>query len=353
MLFSKSKTYNSPKKFRKDRKGLYFCVNIYHVLKKKKVSAISHSPQLKGIVTRTTGSHCTVTHDDVQHECTFRGKFRIDRAQLSTNPVAVGDEVLYSIPENSELGVIEEVLPRKNYLIRKAILHARKVHILCANIDQAVLIYTLKYPKTSAGFANRFLTIAEAYHIPIVILINKTDLLTTKEEKAHLVDVQSCYEKIGYTVHALSFHDKKNAALLENIFSDKISFLGGHSGAGKSTLVNLLNPDLDLRTQEISGFNDKGMHTTTYTEMYKIGKGYIIDAPGIKEMGLVDFDKQEVGHYFPEIRAKMSDCKFNNCTHINEPNCAIKEALATGEIHRSRYESYVRLYLSQEEAEEY
>lgn len=318
---------------------------------KKKTKQTLTSPQmprLKGLVTRTTGAHCTVTTpDEKQFECTFRGKFRIDRAQLSTNPVAVGDEVLFSQPENSELGVIEDILPRKNYLIRKAILHARKVHILCANIDQAVLIYTLKLPKTSSGFANRFLTIAEAYQIPIIILINKIDLLD-EEDKAQLLDIQNCYEKIGYPVYALSLIEDKNRDLLNSIFSDKISFLGGHSGAGKSTLVNRLNPALDLRTQEISAYNDKGMHTTTYSEMYKIGSGYIIDAPGIKEMGLVDISKEELGDYFPEIRSRKIDCKFKNCTHVNEPNCAVKAAVEAGEIHPSRYESYVRLFIGED-----
>lgn len=272
---------------------------------------------------------------------------------LTTNPVAVGDYVDFSMPENSETGVVERLHDRTNYLIRKAVLHAKKVHVLCANVDQVVLLFTVKSPKTSWGFANRFLAIAEAYHIPVVILLNKIDLLTNEQDLALKEDAMACYQKADYHVHAVSCTDLAYRELILSVFKGKTTFLGGHSGAGKSTLVNLLNPDVQIRTQEISDYNDKGMHTTTHSEMYDLGEDtYLIDAPGIKEMGLVDIDKHEIAHYFPEMRKKMHACKFNNCTHTNEPNCAVKAAVEAGEIHATRYNSYVRLFLSQAEEEE-
>lgn len=302
-------------------------------------------PLLEGIVTKTTGAHSQVTTEEGKmYICTFQGKSRIDGNMRSTNPVAVGDRVFFLTAEQEGgLSVIQQVAPRKNYILRKAISYSGKVHILCTNIDQAVLLFTLKLPHTTTGFINRFLIIAEAYHIPTVIIINKIDLLTTEEELAKLADIKECYRLAGYPVVEMSAQDEQYRELATELFADKISFLGGHSGAGKSTLLNLVEPSLNIRTQQISDYNDKGMHTTTHTEMYKVGSGYVIDAPGIKEMGLVDFDKKILSHYFPEMRSRLSQCKFNNCTHINEPHCAVKEAVEAGEIHLSRYNSYLRM----------
>lgn len=300
---------------------------------------------LQGIVTKTTGAHSQVrTEDGKMYICTFQGKSRIDGNLRSTNPVAVGDRVDF-LPavQEGDLSVIQKVQPRKNYILRKAISYSGKVHILCTNIDQAVLLFTLKQPHTTTGFINRFLLIAEAYHIPTIIIINKIDLLSTEEELDKLADIKSCYTSAGYPVIELSATDKQYIETVEDLFANKISFLGGHSGAGKSTLLNLIEPNLNIRTHQISDYNDKGMHTTTHTEMYNVAGGYVIDAPGIKEMGLVDFDKKILSHYFPEMRSRLSECKFNNCTHINEPQCAIKAAVETGEIHLSRYNSYLRM----------
>lgn len=310
--------------------------------------------EFKGLVTRTTGTFCSVKDAEGKiTECTFKGKLRIDKDLRSTNPVAVGDEVKFVMNEKEDTGVVVSVLPRKNYILRKAIAHARKVHILCANVDQVVLIYTLKSPRTSAGFANRFLMIAEAYSIPAVIIINKIDLLTTEEELEYLQEVKSEYESIAYPVYCVSALDSGYKETLMKVFEGKISFLGGHSGSGKSSILNLLRPDLNIRTQVISNYNDKGMHTTTFTEMHPLlDDAYVIDAPGIKEMGLVDFDKNEIAHYFPEMRNRMHLCKFNNCTHIHEPHCAIIDAVKNGEIPFSRYDSYVKIFLNQESEQE-
>ncbi len=302
-------------------------------------------PLLQGIVTKTTGAHSQVTTEDgKKYVCTFQGKSRIDGNLRSTNPVAVGDKVDFLLSEQEgDLCVIQKVLPRKNYILRKAISYSGKVHILCTNIDQAVLLFTLKQPHTTTGFINRFLAIAEAYHIPTTLIINKIDLLTSTEELSKRDDIKACYVSAGYPVIEISATDTNYLETAKALFSGKISFLGGHSGAGKSTLINLIEPDLKLRTHQISDFNDKGMHTTTHTEMYNVAGGYVIDAPGIKEMGLVDFDKKILSHYFPEMRSRLAGCKFNNCMHINEPQCAIKDAVEAGEIHLSRYNSYLRM----------
>lgn len=303
---------------------------------------------LKGKVTRTTGVFCSVLGEENGKiiECTFKGKFRIDTKLRSTNPVAVGDEVMYSEIPGGDTGVVVEVLPRRNYILRKAIAHARKVHILCANIDQAVLVFTLKSPRTSMGFANRFLLIAEAYGIPAVIILNKADTLISPEDKEMIVAFQKCYASVPYPISIVSALDKSYQKGLMDIFSEKTTFLGGHSGSGKSSILNLLAPELQLKTGEISGYNDKGVHTTTFSEMHLLpNHTCIIDAPGIKEMGLVDFDKNELCHYFPEMRNRMNQCKFNNCTHIHEPKCAIREAVQAGEIDPSRYDSYVKIFL--------
>jgi len=314
--------------------------------KKRKPSPRPSSENLHhGTVIRSVGSSSRVkTEAGELIDCVVRGKFRIQGVN-STNPVAVGDQVAFLPPEEgSEVGVIVEVLPRKNYILRKAIAHARKVHILAANLDQAILLFTVAHPTTSTGFANRFLVSAEAYHIPVRIVINKVDLLTTDEERQRLAEVQGMYQAIGYEVMALSALAPSYREAVAALLRDRVSFIGGHSGAGKSTLINLIDPELALKTAQVSTFNQKGRHTTTYAEMHPLATGgYIIDSPGIKELGLTGFEREELSHYFPEMRQRLPDCKFANCTHLREPGCAVKAALERGEIHPSRYDSYLRM----------
>ncbi|MEM7368061.1 MAG: ribosome small subunit-dependent GTPase A [Bacteroidota bacterium] len=301
-------------------------------------------PLIEGIVIRSVGSQTRVqTADESQYECVVRGKFRI-KGLNTTNPVAVGDWVRFHLPEQGELGVIRELLPRKNYILRKAISHGKKVHILASNVDQAVLLFTIDQPATSTGFANRFLVTTEAYHIPTYIVINKLDLLSEPEQLARLKEVEELYAKIGYPIIKVSALEASYAPQIASLLRDKLTFIGGHSGAGKSTLINLIDPELDLKTSEISQYSNKGRHTTTFAQMHKLKiGGYIIDSPGIKELGLTDLERGELSHYFPEMRERMEACRFHNCTHINEPHCAVQAALEKGEVHPSRYDSYLRM----------
>ncbi|MCB0844504.1 MAG: ribosome small subunit-dependent GTPase A, partial [Bacteroidetes bacterium] len=264
--------------------------------------------QKEGIVIRSVGASTRVkTAQGEIFECTIRGKFRI-KGINATNPVAVGDQVVFS-PTNDEEGVIRKILPRKNYILRRAISQSRKVHILAANIDQALLLFTVNHPVTSTGFADRFLVTTEAYHIPTRIIINKVDQIETEEDKTRLAEVKEIYEKIGYEVITVSAIDDSYRNEVESLLADKVSFIGGHSGAGKSTLINLIDSDLNIKTSEISGYSKKGVHTTTYAEMHPLSiGGYIIDSPGIKELGIIDFERNDLSHYFPEMRERLHDC---------------------------------------------
>ncbi|MDX2249225.1 MAG: ribosome small subunit-dependent GTPase A [Bacteroidia bacterium] len=299
---------------------------------------------IQGTVIRSVGSSSRVkTLTGKQYDCIIRGKFRIEGLN-TTNPVAVGDEVLFSEPGEGETGVIQEILPRKNYILRKAISQTHKVHILAANMDQAILLFTIDQPVTSTGFANRFLVVAEAYHIPAKIVINKIDLLHSPEQLERLEEITNLYSKIGYEVIQVSSLDARYKEKATQLLSGKVSFVGGHSGSGKSTFINLADPDLDIKTSEVSEYTNKGTHTTTFAEMHALaGGGYIIDTPGIKEWGITDFERTDLSHYFPEMQELLSECRFNNCTHTNEPKCAIKAAVEAGEIHASRYDSYLRM----------
>lgn len=313
--------------------------------KKKARKKAPARPQATGTVIRTTGTLSWVASaDGVQYECVVRGKFRIAGLK-TTNPVAVGDHVQFFLPaEEGEVGVITRILPRKNYILRRAAIHAHRAHILCANVDQALLLYTVSHPHTTSGFANRFLVIAESYHIPIHILINKVDLLTTPEEVAKKEEVKEMYEQIGYPVTEISALDEAYRPTVSELLKDKVSFLGGHSGAGKSTLVNLIDPSLDIKTAEISDYTAKGRHTTTFSQMHPLAEGgFIIDSPGIKEMGITNLEKEELAHYFPEMQRLMDQCHFNNCMHLSEPGCAVKEGLETGEVHPTRFNSYISM----------
>ncbi len=286
------------------------------------------------------------TTDRTIYNCRLKGKIRLDDRK-TTNPVAVGDLVDIETDINGE-NLIVKIHPRKNYIIRKSINLSKQAHILASNLDQAVLIATLVSPRTSLGFIDRFLITAEAYRIPAKIIFNKSDLLNEE-----LMEIQqrtiNLYEKIGYECYSVSSYDQKQIETLQHIFKDKKTLVAGHSGVGKSTFINALEPSLNIKTSAISAAHSKGTHTTTFAELHPLSfGGDIIDSPGIKELGLVEMKKEEVGHYFPEIRAVMNDCKFNNCLHVNEPKCAVIEAVKKGEISEERYVSYLGILSGEE-----
>ena len=301
---------------------------------------------MKGVVTKSTGSRYLVKTEQGMVECVLKGKLRLE-GRKTTNPIAVGDVVNYELEENGE-GSIITIEPRKNYIIRKSINLSKQAQIIASNMDQAVLIATLVAPRTSLGFIDRFLVTAEAYSIPTILIFNKSDLLdeTLMQLQREVIDI---YEKAGYPCYVLSSYDHKQVLALRELFKNKTSLLSGHSGVGKSTFINALEPGLHLKTGEISSAHSKGMHTTTFAELHELSfGGSIIDSPGIKELGLVEMKKEEVGHYFPEIRKHMNDCKFNNCLHVNEPKCAVIAAVENGEISPERYTSYLGILNGEE-----
>ncbi len=299
---------------------------------------------MKGLVMRSTGSWYEVL-DENKHvwQCRLKGKFKIQGLKTS-NPIAVGDRVEFEIEDKLEnMATIHKIAPRENYIIRKSVHKTAHGHILAANLDQAVIIVTLNYPRTSLGFLDRFLVSAESFRIPTTIVFNKIDLLS-EEEKDYLADLAALYESIGYPCVFTSAVGNIGIKAFNDILKDKISLVSGHSGVGKSTLVNQIAPELDLKTMEISSFANKGVHTTTFATMFEIEENsYIIDTPGIKELGLIDIEKQELSHFFPEMRALLGACKYHNCKHLNEPKCAVMEAVGNGEISESRYNSYLSM----------
>lgn len=295
---------------------------------------------MKGIVIKSTGSwYHLLTEDGTTFQARIRGKFRIANIK-HTNPIAVGDEVDFEI-DKDDIAVITNIQERKNYIIRKSVNLSKKTHIIASNIDVAFLVVTLSNPKTSFGFIDRFLITSEAYHIPVVILFNKMDAYT-EEQLKDLELYKSIYNSIGYESIDISAETGLNLDLVRDRMKGNVSLVAGHSGVGKSTLLNTLNPNLNLKTHVVSDFNSKGQHTTTFAQMYEwpFG-GFIIDTPGIKEFGLVHIDKSELQGYFPEILELKSDCKFDNCIHLNEPKCAVRNAVENGEIAISRYENYL------------
>ena len=301
--------------------------------------------QKTGRVIQSTGSRCKVqTAEKEIIECAVRGKFRIQGLK-STHPIAVGDMVRFLPPvPPEELGLVMEVLPRKNYISRRAIALTHREHVLCANIDQALLVFTVDHPVTSYGFADRFLLLCTTFDIPTRIILNKIDLLTHPEQKEKMEEVSRTYEAVDIEVIPIDSTDPAYREQALALLKDQITFVGGHSGVGKSTLVNLVEGKLNLKTTEISEYSNKGKHTTTFAEMYPLEVGgYIIDSPGIKELGIANFSKEEVSHNFPEFFARLSECRFNNCLHVNEPGCAVKAALESGEIPASRYKSYLSI----------
>lgn len=302
---------------------------------------------MTGIVIKSTGSHYNVlTEKGTTVECRIKGKLRLEGIK-ATNPVAVGDQV--SLENDS----ITDVLPRKNYIIRRATNLSKQTHILAANIDRAYLIVTLALPKTSTGFIDRFLITAEAYRIPATIIFNKIDIYTDdgKEEVSYLKGV---YEKIGYECFTVSALDRNDVAFLREKMKNKINLVAGHSGVGKSTLISSIEPQLKLKVGALSESHDKGTHTTTFAEMFPLsGGGFVIDTPGIKEFGIVNVDKNELYHFFPEIFAKAAECKYGTCLHVNEPKCAVIEAVEKEEIAPSRYNSYLGIVSGDELEKKY
>lgn len=305
---------------------------------------------MNAIVYKSTGSWYIVKNDaGRQYNARILGKFKID-GLTSTNPIAVGDAVKIEMENELEGSVtITEVYDRKNYITRTSPANKHQHHIIASNLDQSLLFATLKDPKTSQGFIDRFLVTSEAYHIPSVIVFNKSDLYKSKEQEK-FNEVKSIYEKVGYKVLSMSIETGDGVDAVKSILKDKVTLLSGHSGVGKSTFINTILPDMKLKTQDVSGWSGKGLHTTTFAEMFDLPfGGKIIDTPGIRELGLVDISKQELSHYFPEMRALINDCQFNNCMHLNEPGCAVKMAVGDGTIHMDRYISYCNILETIEE----
>jgi ribosome small subunit-dependent GTPase A len=306
---------------------------------------------VNGTVYKSTGSWYTVkSTDGAFYECRIKGKFRTQNIK-STNPVAVGDHVEFELENvgDETVGVISEIGERKNYIIRKSVKLSKQTHIIASNLDQVFLLVTLNNPMTFTSFIDRFLVTAEAYDIPVILLFNKMDTYSPDEkaEVAYLVDL---YSHIGYPCIQLEAKTGKNVDKVKELMTGKTSMFAGHSGVGKSTLVNALEPGLHLKTAEISEQHLQGQHTTTFAEMYDLNfDARIIDTPGIKGFGIVDMEKDEIGDYFPEFFELKSQCKFNNCLHLDEPKCAVKEALENEEIAWSRYRSYVQMLTGEED----
>ena len=306
---------------------------------------------MKATVYRSTGSWYVVKDDDGNtFNARIKGKLKIDDI-TSTNPVAVGDIV--EIENEGDDSSIINIHERKNYITRQSPHNKNQHHIVAANLDQSLLFATLKEPKTSLGFIDRFLVTSEAYHIPAIIVFNKTDLYKKKDQEK-FEEIKTIYESIGYKVLAMSIRDNTGVEEIKCLLKDRVSLLSGHSGVGKSSFINIIFPELQLKTQDVSGWSGKGLHTTTFAEMFDLplpGGGKIIDTPGLREFALMDISKQELSHYFPEMRILLNECQFNNCMHINEPGCAVKSAVSNGHISTERYISYLKIIDSIEKKE--
>tara|TARA_R110002012_G_scaffold32899_3_gene96682 strand:+ start:18777 stop:19700 length:924 start_codon:yes stop_codon:yes gene_type:complete len=300
---------------------------------------------MKGRVIKSTGSWYSVLleNEDVVN-CRLRGKFKLDKQKV-TNPVTVGDwvEILVEPSSDTEY-IITDIYPRDNYIIRKSPKKMAYGHLLASNIDLAVLVASVVYPKTSTGFIDRFLVTAEAYRIPSLILFNKKDLWD-EEARSFVEEMVNTYKSIGYSSLIMSSFNDVDIQKLREVLHGKTSLFSGHSGVGKSTLLNKLTGNITQKTQEVSDFANKGVHTTTFAEMFEIEKNtFVIDTPGIKELALAEIEEEELSHYFPEMRELIGQCKYHNCTHTHEPGCAIVEALNNGKVPASRYNSYLSMY---------
>jgi len=297
---------------------------------------------LKGTVYRSTGSWYIVkTEDGSFIEARLRGKMKTDDF-TSTNPVAVGDQVLLEKDEQGDI-MITDIQTRKNYIIRQSPQNKNMQHIMAANIDQSLLMASIRNPKTSTGFIDRFLVASEAFHVPAILVFNKKDLYQEKDIRQY-DKIKSMYQKAGYPVMLVSVTENKGLRILKNVLRGKRTLVSGHSGVGKSSLINLLLPDLAIKTQDVSGWSGKGLHTTTFTEMYDLPfGGSIVDTPGMREFALMDIEPVELSHYFTEMKPLIGQCRFNNCLHNEEPDCAIKNAAAEGKINIDRYISYLNI----------
>ena len=300
---------------------------------------------MKARIYKSTGSWYSVKSEEgLFYQARIKGVIKLD-AISSTNPIAVGDWVQYDMEDADKKSVmITDILDRDNYVARQSPHNKRQQHIIASNLDQSILLATLKSPKTSQGFIDRFLVSCEAFHIPAMIVFNKSDIYGPTE-MANFDMLKSMYEAIGYQVFLISINQKEGLEAIEKLLLGKTTLISGHSGVGKSSFINYLFPHLDLSTQEVSGWSGKGMHTTTFAQMYDLPNGgAVIDTPGMRELGLVNLEKEELAQYFPEMREKMQGCQFHNCQHINEPGCAVKAAVEKGIITEARFFSYVDLW---------
>jgi len=298
---------------------------------------------LEGIVIKSTGSWITVRHPDGRRvDCKLKGQFRIQGLR-STNPVAIGDKVIFEMMPEEETGFITDILDRNNYIVRKATKLSKVTHILAANLDHAYLVVTLVYPKTSLGFIDRFLVTAAGYYIPASLIFNKCDLyddsLRLYEKK-----LKAIYERAGYPCYTVSALTGEGVDHIRDLLAGKLNLFSGHSGAGKSALTGAVEPGLSMKTGQLSEYHRKGKHTTTFAEMFELSNGgFVIDTPGIKEFGLIDFEKSEIPRCFPEMERLLPHCQYKNCTHTHEPNCAVKAGVDSGEVSELRYNSYLSI----------
>jgi len=303
----------------------------------------------EGVVIKSTGSWYQVKPENGETiSCKIKGRFRLNDTK-TTNPVAVGDRVGFSLDSHTGNGLIEEIKERKNFIVRRASNLSRQTQILAANIDQAILVATINYPVTTPVFIDRFLATTEAYDIPTTIIFNKIDRYDHLHQE-HLEETVDIYQNIGYNVLTTSAKTDEDLAHVKELLKDRVSLVAGHSGVGKSTLINRVEPSLHLKTAKISERHRTGRHTTTFAEMHPLSfGGYIIDTPGIRGFGLHNIEKEELFHFFREIFRYAKDCRYHNCTHFHEPGCAVKEAVDSGDIATSRYNSYVSIFLNRDE----